>query len=112
MSDHKSEGETVSKNKRRNTESRDGEYLKNPSLQNEAIPSIHYEICVQGLLSNQWFECFDSLVFQVVENDQTLIRANLTDKSALHGLLTRIGELNLTVLSVNKIEETFRPNGT
>jgi hypothetical protein len=102
----------VSKNKRQHTESSDEEHLENPSLQNGAIPFIHYEIRVQGLVSNQWFDCFDGLVFQVLENDQTLIRANLTDKSALNGLLARIGELNLTILSVNKIEETFRPNGT
>ncbi len=82
------------------------------AINNETLQSIHYEICVQGQVSNQWFDCFDGLIFQVLEKNQTLIRANLTDKSALHGLLNRIGELNLTVLSVNKIEDTFRSNKT
>ena len=83
-----------------------------PALHNKILQSIHYEICVQGQVSNQWFDNFDGLVVQVLENDKTLIRADLIDKSALHGLLTRIGELNLTILSIAKIEESFGPNGT
>jgi len=90
----------------------DEKHIENLAFQNGAIQPISYEIRIQGQMSNQWFDCFDGLAFQVLENDQTLIRAILTDKSALHGLLTRIGELNLNILSIKKIEETFGPNET
>ncbi len=100
----------MSRNKKQDTGRGDNENPEICPLHNEAPQSIHYEICVQGEVSDQWFNCFDGLVIQVLENDRTLIQANLTDKSALHGLLTRIGELNLTVLSVNKIGGIIRPN--
>ncbi len=100
----------MSRNKKQATGRGDDENPEICPLHNETRQSIHYEICVQGEVSDQWFDCFDGLVFQILENNRTLIRANLTDKSALHGLLTRIGELNLTVLSVNKIGGTVRPN--
>ncbi len=79
------------------------DHLDNPALQNEIIPSVRYEICIQGQVSNQWFDCFDGLAFQFLENGQTIIQANLADKSAFNGLLIRIGELNLTILSIKKM---------
>ncbi len=83
-----------------------------PTTHNETLQTLRYEICIQGQVSPQWFDNFDGLVFQVLEKRQTLIQANLMDKSALLGLLTRIGELNLTVLSINKLEGSFGSNET
>ncbi len=100
----------MSRNKKQATVYGDEEKPGIYPLDNETLQSINYEICVQGDVSEQWFDCFDGLVFQILENNRTLIRADLTDKSALHGVLTRIGELNLTVLSVNKIGVTTKPN--
>lgn len=100
----------MSRNKKQDTGLGDEENPEIYHLHNETLQSIYYEICVQGEVSAQWFECFDGLAFQVLENHRTLIRANLTDKSALHGLLMRIGELNLIVISVNKIGVTAKPN--
>lgn len=82
------------------------------ALQNNEKSTIRYQIQVQGLVSDQWFANFTGLSFHILEKNLTLINAILTDKSALHGLLTRLGELNLTILSINKIEETELPKET
>lgn len=86
--------------------------LGNSAPQNNEKSPIRYQIQVQGLVSDKWFDNFTGLSFHIFEKNLTLISAILTDKSALHGLLTRLGELNLTILSVNKIEETERPKET
>jgi hypothetical protein len=78
---------------------------------NKTLQPIRYEIYIQGPVSSQWFDYFDGLIIQVLEMDQSLIQATLTDKSALHGLLSRIGELNLTILSIKKVEEPSHSKG-
>ncbi len=93
-------------------EGRDEENPGIPTIHHETLQTLRYEICIQGQVSPQWFDNFDGLVFQVLEERQTLIQANSIDKSALLGLLTRIGELNLTVLSINKLEGSFGSNET
>ncbi len=89
----------------------DEAHVESPAHQSEGVLPIRYEIRIQGQVSMQWFDCFDGLAFQVLEKDQTLIQANLADKSTLHGLLTRISELNLTILSIKRIGDPCRPNG-
>jgi hypothetical protein len=59
-----------------------------------------YEIKVKGHLDPYWSEWFAGLELTHLEWNETLLSGPLPDQTALHGLLERIGDLNLTLISV------------
>jgi len=61
----------------------------------------YYEIKIKGLLDPHWAEWFADLKLTHLEGDETLLSGQLPDQAALHGLLERIRDLNLTLISVN-----------
>lgn len=61
----------------------------------------YYEIKIKGHLDQRWTEWFAGLHWTYLEKDETLLSGSLPDQAALHGLLERIRDLNLTLISVN-----------
>jgi len=59
-----------------------------------------YEIKIQGHLDPCWSEWFGSLTLAHLDGDVTRLSGSLPDHAALHGLLERIRDLNLPLLSV------------
>jgi len=76
------------------------------------IPLI-YQIKVKGHLDLRWSEWFDGLTISHEPNGETLLTGPVEDQPALFGLLLKIRDLNLTLLSLNRIEpdsaETNQP---
>ena len=69
---------------------------------------VCYEILVQGLLDPPRAEWFEGMTLTPVENGEhglacTRITGPIVDQPALHGLLAKIRDLNLTLLSVRRI---------
>jgi wyosine [tRNA(Phe)-imidazoG37] synthetase (radical SAM superfamily) len=67
-----------------------------------------YEIKVRGVLDDHWETWFEGMNLKQVTNGEigqecTLITGLIVDQPALHGLLAKIGDLNLTLISVKKI---------
>jgi hypothetical protein len=62
----------------------------------------YYEIRVKGRLDERWSEWFAGLKLSCPEGDETLLSGVLPDQAAVHGLLERIRDLNLTLISVNR----------
>ena len=60
----------------------------------------YYEIRVKGHLDQHWSDWFAGLRLTDLEGNQTLLSGLLPDQAALHGLLERIRDLNLTLVSV------------
>jgi hypothetical protein len=60
----------------------------------------HYEIKIKGCLDPGWSDWFAGLKLTHLEGNETLLSGLLPDQAALHGLLERIRDLNLTLISV------------
>jgi hypothetical protein len=60
----------------------------------------YYEIKIKGHLDQHWSESFADLKFTYLENNVTLLSGLVPDQAAIHGLLERIRDLNLTLISV------------
>ena len=67
---------------------------------NEMEPPAHYQITVQGVLDPRWSAWFDGLQLTSDAAGRTTISGPVADQAALHGLLTRIRDLGLTLLEV------------
>jgi hypothetical protein len=63
----------------------------------------HYELRVRGVLDRHWSGWFDGLQATSDAPGQTLIAGPVVDQAALHGLLAKIRDLGLPLLSVQRI---------
>jgi hypothetical protein len=66
-------------------------------------PPTFYEIRVEGVLDSRWSSWFEDLQL-TSEGGRTLIAGPVPDQAALHGLLARIRDLNLPLISVQGIQ--------
>ena len=66
-----------------------------------------YRIHVDGHLDETWSDWFGGLAIQHQEDGTTLLLGSLADQAALHGVLARIRDLALPLLSVHRIDVTL-----
>jgi hypothetical protein len=64
-----------------------------------------YQIRVRGLLEEQWSDWFDGFSISPQGDDKTLLTGPVADQAALHGLLSKIRELGLPLLSVERVKK-------
>jgi hypothetical protein len=68
-----------------------------------AARSAHYEIRVDGVLDQSWRAWFDGLGIDS-DDSQTVISGPVADQAALRGLLDRVCDLGLVVISVRRLD--------
>ena len=61
-----------------------------------------YEIRVESILHERWSDWFEGLGIEIL-GDATVLSGTLPDQSALHGILDRVRDLGLTVISLRRI---------
>jgi hypothetical protein len=61
----------------------------------------HYEIRLKGHLDDRWAEWFEGLTIKLEDDGDTLLTGPVADQAALHGLLKKIRDLGMHLLSVN-----------
>jgi hypothetical protein len=62
-----------------------------------------YQIRIKGHLGQQWTDWFDGLTITLEYNGDTLLTGVLVDQAALHGILKKVRDLGMPLLSVNSV---------
>ena len=62
-----------------------------------------YEIRIKGHLGSQWTDWFEGLTITLEEGCDTLLTGPVTDQAALYGLLKKVRDLGLPLISVRQI---------
>ena len=68
-----------------------------------------YEIRVKGHLDTRWGAWFDGLAIAHGSDGTTMIHGPVADQAALHGLLQKIRDLGLPLISVNHVAPGHPP---
>lgn len=69
---------------------------------------IVYQIRIQEQLDAQWAEWFSPLVIQNESAGETTLTGPIRDQAELFGFLTKVSDLNLTLVAVNRVETKHR----
>ena len=65
---------------------------------------VIYQIRLKGHLDSQWTDWFEGLTITLEEDGDTLLTGPLVDQSALHGLLKKVRDLGMPLVSVNQVQ--------
>ena len=63
-----------------------------------------YEIRIKGHLDDRWADWFEGLTITLADNGDTLLTGPVVDQAALHGLLRKVRDLGLPLLSVMRVK--------
>ena len=63
-----------------------------------------YRITIKGHLDSEWSDWFDGLTITMVHNGETILTGPIVDQTALHGVLIKIRDLGLPLLSLTRVE--------
>jgi len=59
-----------------------------------------YQIRIKGHLGHHWSDWFEGLTIQLTDNGETVLTGSVVDQAALHGVLRRVRDVGLPLLSV------------
>ncbi len=64
-----------------------------------------YEIRIEGRLGDRWSDWFEGLAIRSEGDDETILTGMLADQAALYGILAKIHDLNLALVSVRRVPQ-------
>ena len=65
---------------------------------------VVYQIRIKGHLGRQWTDWFEGLTITLEEDGDTLLTGPVIDQTALHGLLKKVRDLGMPLVSVSPVE--------
>ena len=71
-------------------------------MESEHVRQEVYQIVVKGHLDSEWSDWFDGMAIRLGENGETILSGPLADQTALHGVLMKIRDLGLPLLSLTR----------
>ncbi|MEC5180539.1 hypothetical protein [Arthrobacter sp. CG_A4] len=76
---------------------------------NTSIDGNHYEIRFEGQLDQRWSDWFEGFTLINDSGGNTILTGPVIDQAALHGLLRRVGDLGVTLISVKVLSTSPKP---
>ncbi len=70
---------------------------------NQNLPLV-YQIRLKGHLDSQWTDWFDGLSITLEEDGNTLLTGPVIDQAALHGLLKKVRDLGMPLVSIVQVQ--------
>ena len=70
----------------------------------EKTQPLVYQIRIQGQLGREWTDWFGGLTIRLTDNGETLLTGPVVDQAALHGLLRKVRDLGVPLLSVSCVK--------
>lgn len=70
-----------------------------------------YEICIKGHLNHRWSHWFDGFAIALKDNGETLLSGPVIDQAALYGVLIKVRDLGLPLISVTQTQPKRTDNG-
>ncbi len=70
----------------------------------EPSQPVAYQIRIKGHLGSQWKDWFEGLTITLEDNGDTLLTGPVVDQAALHGLLKKVRDLGMPLLSVSRVD--------
>ncbi|MBA8828049.1 hypothetical protein [Alpinimonas psychrophila] len=74
--------------------------MTHPPADGDAEPG-RYEIRLRGQLDQRWSDWFEGFTLTNQSDGTTILTGPVIDQAALHGLLRRVGDLGVTLISLN-----------
>jgi len=72
--------------------------------EHDAGQPMVYQIRIKGHLGQRWMDWFEGLTITLEEAGTTLLNGPVFDQSALHGILKKVRDLGMPLLSVNSVD--------
>jgi hypothetical protein len=84
-------------------------HMRRSLSETQVLPECHdesglYEIRLKGHLNDRWADRFEGLTITLEEDGHTLLTGPVIDQAALHGLLKKIRDLGLPLVSVSPVK--------
>ena len=74
------------------------------NLQPDPSQPLVYQIRIKGHLGCEWTDWFEGMTITLDDNGETLLTGPVVDQAALHGLLRKVRDLGMPLLSVSRVE--------
>ena len=75
-----------------------------PNPDTDFSEPVIYQIRIRGHLGPQWTDWFEGQTLTLEDDAETLLTGPVVDQAALHGLLRKVRDLGMLLVSVNRIE--------
>jgi hypothetical protein len=75
------------------------------------VRRVQYEIRIAGRLGGRWAAWFDGLAITTDGDGTTVLRGSIVDQAALHGLLQKLRDLGIPLISLTQVPARDVPEG-
>ena len=77
--------------------------MPNSENSDSDLPTV-FEIRIKGHLDDRWSQSFGDLAITLQDSGETLLTGPVVDQAALHGLLRKVRDLGMPLLSIQQVE--------
>ena len=76
------------------------------TVSDAARPDLHYELRIRGHLDRHWSTWFGGLALIRHDDGTTALRGDVIDQAELYGLLAKVRELGITLISLTSVDDS------